>query len=259
MPVTLTPQGFVLRVWDPASKEMVILAPDAPGFMVLSEHIEIQPRTTVGNLFDVIERDEMLKALLTHACFCDLEELHSRYRNPDSTLPIEVHSKGDFVEGVVRFVTAKRLLIHRRISAHKYKNDLSLQLFIADIVAPLADEAEIEPHEMAMGSGFKLTNNVHLSDSDFGAICGLELNLEDRVLFSVDMPIYAEDEEDDQPGVSIDEAIPHKWTVLDFVLAVYRCFGARSIDRRSLADIEADEREELRFFEEHEDDDDESD
>ena len=76
MPVRLSPRGSRLISYDPDSKEWVAI--DGAEFCILPEQVEIEPGTTLADIFRIVENHPDLKGFLTEYCSCDIDALHSR-------------------------------------------------------------------------------------------------------------------------------------------------------------------------------------
>src|SRR5262245_57292233 len=86
MPVRLTPRGPFLITYDHQSDSWVRIK--GMGFRVLSQYVDIEPGTTLGRVFDMVDSDQDLKRFLGEYCGCDIDAIHQRPREGGE--PIQV-------------------------------------------------------------------------------------------------------------------------------------------------------------------------
>ncbi len=95
MPVRLTSRGPFLITYDDQSDSWVTIKGMA--FSVLSQYVDVEPGTTLGRVFDMVDSDQDLKRFLGEYCGCDIDAIHKRPREGGE--PIEVIAALEEAEG----------------------------------------------------------------------------------------------------------------------------------------------------------------
>src|SRR3990172_316694 len=86
MPVRLTARGSLLIAYDDESRTWVSIAGIA--FCVLPHHVDIEPGVTLGHVFELVERDPLVKRFLADYCSCDIDALHQKPRQVTHTIQV---------------------------------------------------------------------------------------------------------------------------------------------------------------------------
>jgi hypothetical protein len=87
MPVRVTPSGPILLCWDVDADEWVSLRQSFI-FPLLGQFADVEPTTTVRDIFAIVEKDKRLKDFLAEFCSCNIDKLHSMADEPADTLTI---------------------------------------------------------------------------------------------------------------------------------------------------------------------------
>lgn len=253
MPITLTPSGFVFRHWLPLSKEMIIES-DVPGFEYLSEYLEIQPRTTLGDIFAVVDRDQRLKELLKFSCYTDFETLHAKPRFSPAPFALNV---GRLISGVydhdVREVQAESFDVGRRVYISRHPRTNDWQFSLDEFIGPRPGDEALAENEMCNFGSFHCGGSQHLPDPEFGALCMLPIRLYDTVSIELHTEEHNLKERPDlAPIQSLSDVekspeAQYRWTLGDFIHVIYDCFGKRPTSPYTLADQEDFAREDARI------------
>jgi hypothetical protein len=225
MPIRLTSRGPFLITYDQQSGRWITI----PGITlsVLSQYVEIQPGTSLGRVFDMVDSDQELKRFLGKYCGCDIDAIHQRPREGGE--PIQVITSMEKVED---------------------GGDLETEMTVADavVVEPFfyvhSDEVTgercLEGNHILMAQSSKNRNagtSIHSQrDVSFGFLCGLELRLN-----PVMVVIECDEDKQQESGeevVAFQASI--QYTLLDVLLAVYGFFGEPPYDTRYQRQVDED-------------------
>ena len=78
MPIRLTSRGPFLSTYDSQSDRWHTNKKMA--FSVLSQYVDVEPGTTLGRVFDMVDSDPELKRFLGQYCGCDIDSIHEASR-----------------------------------------------------------------------------------------------------------------------------------------------------------------------------------
>ncbi len=225
MSVRLTPRGSILFTFDDASDRWVTTK--GMVISVLSQYVEIEPGTTLGHVFEMVDSDPELKQFLAHFCGCDIDVLHGRPREGGEPLevPTAMEPSGHGGYQFTQYEPADCLIIRPNFYAY------------TDMIT---GDRRLEGHHM-LGAGSSRHDGSWWSipqhrDVSFGFLCGLELRLDSR--FDV---VESDDDkqgEGDQETIAFSATV--QYTLLEVLLVVYRYFGQPPHDTRTQREIDED-------------------
>jgi hypothetical protein len=224
MPVRLTPEGAILVSWDSSSRQWVYLHSKELGPM-LSHLVDIQPGTTLANLFDMVENDQQVKAFLATYCECDISALHALSRRIDIPIlvPSFVLDEAGHPKYSGRNNVADTLAVTSEVSLRfTEKEELS---FSSHLDATIRSSKEPQ-------TGLPLRKDFSLRDH--GALCSLELSLDNSVEVVVEETVDGSAERTHPKAV-------RRYTLLELLATIYESFGTRDFDQRSQDEVDFDE------------------
>src|ERR1700722_17723293 len=96
MPIRLTSRGPFLITYDHESDRWVTIK--GMTIPVFSQYVEVEPGTTLGRVFDMVDSDQNLKRFLSEYCGCDIDAIHKRPREGGE--PIQVITALEKAEGM---------------------------------------------------------------------------------------------------------------------------------------------------------------
>ncbi len=195
---------------------------------VLSQYVDVEPGTTLGRVFDIVDSDQELKRFLGQYCGCDLDAIHKRPREGGEPIQVitAIEEAEDGTSRATEVAVADVVVIEPFFYVHTDE---------------VTGERCLEGGHLLMAQSSKTheaaTPIYGRRDSSFGFLCGLELRLN---------PIMVVDEcdEDKQPengegAVAFQASI--QYTLLDVLLAIYGFFGDPPFDRRYQREVDEDE------------------
>jgi hypothetical protein len=204
-------------------------------FSALSQYVDVEPGTTLGRVFDMVDSDQDLKRFLGEYCGCDIDATHKRPREGGE--PIEVITSLEKAEGGAH-----------RAAEISVADAVVIEPFFHVHTDGVTGERRLEGTHMLMAESSRdpgaSTTIRSQRDASFGFLCGLELRLN---------PVTEVAESDDDKRQGGDEdtiafQASIRYTLLDVLLAIYEFFGEPPFDRRCQRQVGEDEAllEELR-------------
>jgi hypothetical protein len=197
-------------------------------FSVLSQYVDVEPGTTLGRVFDMVDSDRDLKRFLGEYCGCDIDAIHKRPR--EGGKPVEVITALEEVEGG-----------QYRAAEISVADAVVVEPFFCVYTDDVTGERRLDGRHMLMAQSSRdpgaSTTIDSQRDRSFGFLCGLELRLN---------PVMevGECDEDKQQG-SDEDAVAFqatiRYTLLDVLLAIYEFFGEPPFDRRYQRQVDEDE------------------
>ncbi len=225
MSVRLTPRGPILFAYDTASDRWVTTKGMA--LSVLSQYVDVEPGTTLGHVFEMVDSEPELKGFLGQFCGCDIDALHGRSRVGGDPIELPTSVKPGENEG-------------HRTAGHVVADRMIIETFFYAYTDKITGDRRIDgSHMLAVGSsrhdGCSMTI-PRRGDVSFGFLCGLELHLDPQ------FDVVECDE--DKVGAGDEETFAFRatvrYTLLEVLLAVYRYFGEPPYDTRTQRDIDED-------------------
>lgn len=224
MPVRLTSRGPFLISYDSRSDSWVTI--QGIDFCILPQYVDIEPGTTLGRVFDMVDTNKDLKRFLAEYCGCDIDTIHSRPR--ESGKPIQVTAHENVEGGGIRAIGVNQademvILPHFWVYTDEATNERRLD----------------GGHDIMAGSSKNRESclSIHNErETAFGFLCGLELRIDPI------MRIYECDEDNEKPSdedtIALEATI--RYTLLEVLVAVYQFFGEPSFDQRYQPDVDRD-------------------
>src|SRR5262249_25041239 len=137
-------------------------------FSVLSQYVDIEPGTTLGRIFDMVDSDEDLKRFLGGYCGCDIDAVHKRPREGGE--PIQVITGHEKTEDG-----------SYRDTAVATADTVVIEPFYHIYTDPNTGERRLDGSHMLMAkasSNEDAGTTIHSQrDTSFGFLCGLTLRL----------------------------------------------------------------------------------
>lgn len=90
MPLRITSSGILLMTRHPDTKRWrsrreTRLTP------LIHLHVDIEPGTTLGSFFDLVEQDEPLRSFIAQSCHCDVNRVHKTPRSGGRPILLRYH------------------------------------------------------------------------------------------------------------------------------------------------------------------------
>src|SRR5258706_5523532 len=226
MPVRLTPNGSLLICYDTENEAWVSL--EGISLSVLSQFVDVVPGTTLGHLFDIVDRDKRLKDFLSDYCSCDVEAIHRRER--EGGMPIEV------------ITTFEKLEVGYRATEVSPADAVVITPNFWVYTDEVTGERRLDGGFMLLARSFKQWDcgtSLHSQrDCSFGLLSRLELRLD--TLMNV-----AECDDDkitkESDGDSFSFSAHVQYTLLDVLNTIYEFFGDPVFDPRYQRQVDEDE------------------
>jgi hypothetical protein len=195
-------------------------------FCVLSQYVDVEPGTTLGRVFDMVDSDPDLKRFLGEYCGCDVDAIHKRPRDGGEPIQVITALENEGGEGFRAMGTVEADAVE--ITPYFY------------VYTDATGERRLDGTHMLLAKSKKWETGTTIHsqrDASFGFLCGLELRL-DRVL-----TVWECDEdkqvEGDEDTIAFEASI--QYTLLEVLLAIYGFFGEPPFDQRYQRQVDEDE------------------